>query len=108
MRSPVTGLETLATSTARSTRCAGSVGVEHEPASEPPRAVVDHAYGDAALVVVVAGLQPGVVQREVRGADPLDPYVGVLHADLLGAGQRRIGNLTKWERGELRVDLARH
>jgi len=60
---------------------------------------------DAALVVVVAGLQPGVVKREVGGADPLDSHVGVLHAELLGTLERGLGDGPQWQRSELRVDL---
>ena len=44
-------------------RCGGRI--DDEAAGESPGAVVHHPYGEAALVSVVAGLQAGVVQRQI-------------------------------------------
>jgi hypothetical protein len=50
-----------------------------------------HPDGEAALVVVVVGLQPGVVQSKIACSDALDADIGVLGTERAGSRERRVG-----------------
>ena len=64
----------------------GLGGGEDDAGGETPGALVHHADGEAEVLAVGEGLGAGVAQADRLGADPLDPEIGVLAAEVDAPG----------------------
>jgi hypothetical protein len=64
---------------------------EDHAGGEAPRALVHHPDGEPQVLPVAEGLRAGVAQADVLRADPFDPDVGVLAAQVDGPGQGGVG-----------------
>src|ERR1035441_7641713 len=95
---------TLATSTAcRAARAAESAA---RPTAEgkPPGPVHEHPDGQTSVVGVEQGLRAAVGQADLLTPDAFGAEVGVLSAEALGLGERRVGQFPQWQCREFRVD----
>ena len=81
---------------------------EDDAGREAPGALVHHADGEAEVLPVGEGLGSGVAQADRLGADPLDPEIGVLAAQVDRPGQRGVGQGGQRQGEERVVDAAGH
>ncbi len=80
------------------------VAGQHHAGGEAPGAVVDHPDREAEVLAVLGALERAVAHGEVLVADPLEPEVGVVDAEVAGPRQRGVGEAAVGEGGEGRVD----
>jgi hypothetical protein len=66
---------------------------------------VDHPDGQTEILVVARTLQYAVTQRDGLGTDPLEPELGIGRAEVPGALQRRVCEVTAREGEESCIDF---
>ena len=81
-----------------------SVAGQHHAGGEAPGALVQHPDREPEVLAVRGALELAVADGEVLVADPLEPEVGVVDAEVPGPRQRGLGEAAVGEGGEGRVD----